>query len=159
MTFALALVLSSLSPRTIAQATPPPPQTAPMPACPPPRRFTAVAIDPVPPIDVNVTQHFIVAMRVVADAGYQWELVDAPDKLTSVRGEGSQLLSDVALQNLDRKPDTPPAVGGAATQLFLFTATAPGSATLNFGLLRPGGTTPTRTVTYTVRVSPNVAVC
>ena len=160
MVFALALMLTSFSPRAIAQAAPPspPPQAAPAPACAVRPRFVAVAVDPTPAIDVNTTQQFIVAMRVVADGGYQWRLVD-PAPPPGVRAEGSQILSDVAFQNLDRKPDAPPMLGGEATQLFLFTAMTPGPSTLTFGLFRPGGDAPTRSVAYMVRVSPDVAIC
>ena len=160
MTMLLALMLLSSGPRSIAQATPvpAPPQVAPQPVC-VVRRFTAIAVDPVAPVDVNTTQQFAIALRVVADAGFTWRLVDPLAANAPVRADGDQTLWDVALQNLDRKPGDPPAVGGAATQLFLFTATNPGQTTLTLGSFGPGADKPDRTTTFTVRVSPNVAVC
>ncbi len=158
MSLLLALTFFSAAPRVIAQA-PPPAQTAPQPVCVNPARFSAIAIDPMAPVDVNATQQFAVALRVVADAGFAWKLVDALAANAPVRAEGDQTLWDVALQNVDRKSGDPPAVGGAATQLFLFTAAAPGQTTLTFGSFGPGAVAPDHTMAFTIRVSPNVAIC
>ena len=74
-----------------------------------------------------------------------------------LRSDGTRTLSDAAFGNLDR-PGQPPQTGGNATELWLFTALAPGTVTLTFALGAPGAA-PSRTTTYTVRISPNVIVC
>ena len=137
-----------------------PPQVAPMPACPTPRpRFAAIVIDPSADIHVGANQQFIVALRVVEDAGMSWRLAGIVEKPAPVKAEGMQSIWDVAMQNLDRKPGDPPLVGGSATEMFLFTASGLGTATMTFGLFGPGADSPTRTVTFTARVSPTVSVC
>jgi len=154
----LALALLTVGPHVVAQA--PSPSAAPsLPACTVPPRFAAIAVDPMAPVDVNTAQAFGIALRVVADAGYTWRLVDPLPANGAIRAEGDQTVWDVAFQNLDRKPGDPPVVGGAATQMFLFSAQQPGTATVTLGSFGPGADKPDRTMTFTVHVSPNVAVC
>ncbi len=98
-------------------------------------------------------------MRVVADAGYTWRLVDPLAATAPVRADGDQTVWDVAFDNLDRKPGDPPKVGGSATQMFLFSALSPGQAVLTFGQFGPGADKPDKTMTFNVRISPNVTVC
>lgn len=134
-------------------------QLAPLPTCPSPRPpFAAIAVDPAPPVEVLTTQQFVIALRTVADGGDSWSLLSGTGKGSIVRSDGTRTLNDTSFQNLDR-PGQPPQTGGNATELWLFTAVAPGTATLAFGLMQPGATAPTRTTTYTVRISPNVMVC
>jgi hypothetical protein len=163
MTLALSVLLASASLGAIAQAPPasPAPRIAPsLPACPtPPPRFAAIALDPKRPIEVSSARQFAVALRAVEDGGYTWRLVSPLDKTAAVRADGMQSIWDSAFANLERKPGGFPMVGGAATELFLFTAAAPGTATLTFGLFGPGARSATRTTTFTVRVSPSVMVC
>lgn len=159
---ALAALLVAAPPAVMAQTPPaaPAPQVAPLPACPSPRpRFAAVAYDPSAEFSVNTTQQFVVALRVVEDAGASWRLAGIVEKPSPVRAEGMQSMWDVGFKNLERKAGDPPSVGGAATEMFLFTATGLGTATMAFGLFGPGSDSPSRTVTFTVRVSPNVAIC
>ena len=141
-------------------AASPAPQAAPLPACPSPRpRFAAIAIDPATDVHVSATQQFIVALRAVEDAGASWRLAGIIERPAPVRVEGMQSMWDVGFKNLERKPGDPPVVGGSASELFLFSATGLGTATMTFGLFGPGADSPTRTVTFTARVSPNVAIC
>jgi hypothetical protein len=149
-----------------AQTTPKPapspstPLFAPNLPCPTMRpRFATIAIDPAAPVSVNATQQFVVALRAVEDAGFSWRVVNAPKPNTITQAEGMQSVWDVAFQNLARSSGTAPQVGGSATEMFLFTAGAPGTAALDFGLFAPGAAAPTRTVTFTVNVSPNVVIC
>jgi hypothetical protein len=138
----------------------PPPQVAPLPVCPSPRpRFATIAIDPAADIHVSATQQFIVALRVVEDAGSSWRLAGITEKPAPVRSEGMQSVWDVGFQNLERKAGDAPIVGGSATEMFLFTTTGLGTATMTFGLFGPGADSPSRTVTFTARVSPNVMIC
>jgi hypothetical protein len=155
----------------IAQATAPSPHPAPTASplqavaptlpCPTPRAFAAIAIDPVAPISVNTTQQFVVALRAVEDAGYAWRLLDAPKPNPNpvVRFEGMQSIGDASFQNLGAAPGAPPIVGGAATELFLFLAGAPGSAVLTFGEFAPGTAAASKSVSFTVQVSPLVVIC
>jgi len=137
-----------------------PPQVAPLPVCPSPRpRFAAIVIDPTADIHVSATQQFIVALRVVEDAGSSWRLAGITEKPAPVRSEGMQSVWDVGFQNLERKAGDAPIVGGSATEMFLFTTTGLGTATMTFGLFGPGADSPSRTVTFTARVSPNVMIC
>jgi hypothetical protein len=108
---------------------------------------------------VSATQQFIVALRVVEDAGSSWRLAGITEKPAPVRSEGMQSVWDVGFQNLERKAGDAPIVGGSATEMFLFTATGLGTATMTFGLFGPGADSPSRTVTFTARVSPNVMIC
>ena len=173
MTFARLAVVLLTALAVSAQAPAPPPPAAPAPVpdaspaaqpapfapCPSPRpAFATVATDPAPPVEVLTTQQFIIALRTVADGGDSWTLLSGTQKGSIVRSEGARTLNDTAFQNLDR-PGQPPQTGGNATELWLFTAVAPGTATLTFGLTQPGANAPTRTTTYTVRISPNVMVC
>jgi hypothetical protein len=156
---ALGAAARGAAAQTPPPAASPPPQPAPFAPCPTPRpAFAAIAIDPAPAVEALTTQQFVVALRAVTDGGYGWSLLSGAAKGSIVRADGSRTLSDVAFQNLDR-PGQPPLTGGAATELWLFTALAPGSATLTFGLMPPGAAAPARTTTYTVRISPNVMVC
>lgn len=153
----IALLVMTLG--AVGQSPTPAPQPAPFAACPSPRpAFAALAIDAAPPIEVLTTQQFVVALRTASDGGYGWRLLNAPAKASIVRADGTRTMNDIAFGNLDR-PGQPPQVGGNATELWLFTALAPGTAALNFGLMAPGSDTPTRTTTYTVRIAPNVMVC
>jgi predicted secreted protein len=149
----------------LGQSPSPPPAAAPAPQpatfapCASPRpQFAALAVDPAAPLDVLTSQQFVVALRVASDSGFRWELLSGAGRGTIVRAEGTRTLVDIAFQNLDR-PGQPPLTGGNATQLWLFTAVAPGTATLSLGLMAPGATAPERTMNYTVRISPNVAIC
>jgi len=163
----LALTVLGTSGQTPAPApaAPPSPATSPAPQpatfapCPSPRPpFATIAVDPAPPVEVLTTQQFVIALRTVADGGDSWSLLSGAGKGSIVRSDGNRTLNDAAFQSLD-KPGQPPQTGGNATELWLFTAVAPGTATLTFGLMTPGATAPTRTTTYTVRISPNVTVC
>ncbi|MEA2719054.1 MAG: hypothetical protein QOJ39_918 [Candidatus Eremiobacteraeota bacterium] len=171
MTIAKTAVLLLTVVAVSAQSPAAPPAAAPAPTaspaarpapfapCPSPRPpFATIATDPAPPVEVLTTQQFVIALRAVADGGDTWSLLSGAGKGSMVRSDGARTLNDVAFQNLDR-PGQPPQTGGNATELWLFTAVAPGTATLTFGLMTPGATAPTRTTTYTVRVSPNVMVC
>lgn len=162
-TFALlaltALATSGQSPSAPAPAATPAAQPASFAPCPSPRpQFATIAIDPAPPVEVLTTQQFVIALRAVTDGGYSWSLLSGTGKGSIVRSDGSRTLNDVAFKNLDT-PGQPPQTGGNATELWLFTAAAPGTATLTFGLTAPGASAPARTTTYTVRISPNVMVC
>jgi hypothetical protein len=162
MMHALAALIALTSPATTGQAPAPspPPQVAPLPACPTPRpRFAAIALDPQVAINVNTTQQFVIALRVVEDGGFGWRPVSPLEKTAPVRAEGVQSVWDTAFANLDRKPGDPPIAGGPATAMFLFSAAAPGTATLTFGLFAPGAETPSRTVGFAVHVAPNVTIC
>jgi len=160
LALAVLTLATSLGAPGQTPAASPPPQVAPLPACPSPRpRFTAIVIDPAADFHVSSTQQFIIALRAVQDAGSSWRLVGIVEKPSPVRSEGMQSIQDVALQNLDRKAGDPPAVGGSATEMFLFTATGLGTATITFGLFGPGADSPSRTATFTARVSPNVMIC
>ncbi|GEM_PF-1984067 len=161
MTLTIAALLFSAPLAAIGQTPPaPPPQAAPaLPACVLRPRFAAIATDPVSALNVNTTQHFVIALRAVEDGGYAWRLLDTPDKNAPVRAEGMQSVGDVVFQNLERKSGDPPIVGGSATEMFLFTAMAPGSQTLTFGLFAPGADAPTRTAAFAVHVAPNVVIC
>jgi hypothetical protein len=122
------------------------------------------AIDPSQPIGVKTLQSFLVALRVVADAGYSWRLRPATQSAV-VRYERVFMVSDVSYTNADRPPRAPggppqvPMVGGESTQYFLFAVTAPGTATLIFDLYGPGKATAASTKTFTVSASPNVPSC
>jgi hypothetical protein len=161
MTLALVALVLSMPLGAMGQ-TPaaPPPQVAPLPVCPsPPPRFAAIVLDPSADIHVGATQQFIVALRAVEDAGSSWRLAGIVEKPSPVRLEGMQSMRDVAFQNLERKPGDAPIVGGSATEMFLFTTTGLGTATMTFGLFGPGADSPSRTVTFTARVSPSVRIC
>lgn len=162
MMLALAAFMFSMPLAAVGQtpAASPPPQVAPLPVCPSPRpRFAAIVIDPSADIHVGATQQFIVALRAVEDSGMSWRLAGIVEKPAPVRAEGMQSVRDVVFQNLERKPGDAPLVGGSATEMFLFSATGLGTATMTFGLFGPGADSPARTVTFTARVSPNVQIC
>jgi hypothetical protein len=161
MTLMLAALLLSAPLAATGQTPPAPPaQAAPqLPACVVPPRFAAIATDPVSALTVNTTKHFVIALRAVEDGGFAWRLLDTPDKNAPVRAEGMQSVGDVVFANLERKAGDPPIVGGSATEMFLFTAMAPGSQALTFGLFAPGADAPTRTVAFAVHVAPNVVIC
>jgi hypothetical protein len=122
------------------------------------------AIDPSQPIAVKTSQSFLVALRVVADAGYSWRL-RPPTQSAVVRYERVFMISDVSYTNADRPPRAPggppqfPMVGGESTQYFSFTVVAPGTATLIFDLYGPGKATAASTKTFAVSGSPNVPSC
>jgi hypothetical protein len=122
------------------------------------------AIDPSQPIAVKTSQSFLVALRVVADAGYSWRIRAAAPSAV-VRYDRAFVISDVSYLNADRPPRAPggppqiPMVGGESTQYFLYSVTAPGAATLVFDLYPPGKGTPESTKTFTVSASANVLVC
>lgn len=149
-------------PAPVASPTPvasPAPVRATFAPCPTPRpQFAAIAVDAAPPVEVLTTQQFVIALRTVADDGTSWSLLSGAAKGSGVRSDGARTLNDTAFQNLNA-PGQPPQTSGNATELWLFTALAPGTTTLVFGLMLQGTTAPTRTTTYTVRVSPNVTIC
>ena len=133
---------------------------APMPPCPSPRpRFATIAVDPARTVTAATIQEFAIALRATEDGGYQWRLQMIPAIAPAVRYDGEAGVWDAAFTNLDRAPGSSPIVGGQATEVFMFTAMAPGSATLTFRLFGPGQSVPTKTTTYTVQVIPNVMTC
>jgi hypothetical protein len=133
---------------------------APMPPCPSPRpRFATIAIDPAKTVTAATIQEFGIALRATEDGGYQWRLQTVPAIAPAVRYDGEAGVWDIAFDNLNRAPGSPPMVGGQATELFMFTAMVPGTVKLTFQLFGPGQTVPTQTMTYTVQVVANVMVC
>jgi hypothetical protein len=133
---------------------------APMGPCPSPRpRFATIAIDPAKTLTAATIQEFAIALRATEDGGYRWRLQTVPAIAATVRYDGEAGVWDTSFTNLDRAPGSPPMLGGQATEMFMFTAMAPGTAKLTFQLFGPGQTAPTRTTTYTVQVVPNIMVC
>ncbi len=117
-----------------------------------------VAVDPKAPITVGSSRQFVIALRAVEDGGYTWRLT-APPRGDVVRADGEHSVWDAAFQNVGHSAAQFPLTGGAATELWLFSARRAGTVKLTFGLYGPGATTPTRTTSYSVTVTPLVAVC
>ncbi len=132
----------------------------PMAPCPSPRpRFATIAVNPATTVTAATIQEFGIALRATEDGGYRWRLQTVPATGAPARYDGEASLWDSAFTNLNRAPGAPPMVGGQATEVFMFTAMAPGSAKLTFQLFGPGKSVAAQTTTYTVEVVPNVMVC
>jgi predicted secreted protein len=98
--------------------------------------------DPTRAIEVNAGQRFTIIFRANSSIGDQWRL-DEPVDTTVLRAEGTDFVSD-----------NPKATGSGHTQIWSFTALAPGTAHIRLGNhYRFGPVTATREYTITVRPS------
>ena len=152
----------------VLQATPATPSAAPRLAtfapCPTPRpRFFAVLTESsTRTLDVPTATQFEVALKSNPSTGYGWRMMASPSA-NILRFDGRQYVADGSLQRPMPSPSGRPMplmVGGGGTDLWLFSAMQPGTATLTFTLYPPGtGRPAARTVTFTVRVVPTAVVC
>jgi predicted secreted protein len=126
---------------------------------PPPRFFAVLTEMTTGAVTVPAATQFEIALKMNPSTGYGWRMTASP----GVRADGSQYVGDNELQTPAPASGGVPAfpmVGGGGTQLWLFTAMQPGTATITFTLYPPGrGLPAVRKATFTVRIAPNVAVC
>jgi len=150
------------SPPSAVPATPPAiaaPARATFPPCPSAvTGLVTFAVDPSQTIAVKTSQQFIIALRGATDGGYAWRNRPMAGSAV-VRFERAFNIADVDFINASRAPGTPPTVGGANTQYFLYSVVGIGSAKLNFDFFPPGGTAPQQTNTFAVAATPNVSTC
>jgi predicted secreted protein len=118
--------------------------------------FDAIVTEAATSASAHAGSRFVVALASNPSTGYGWRMTSAP---VDAAWAGRQYVADVAHATPPPAPAEQPRlmpVGGGGTDLWLFTATAPGTAKLTFGLYPPGRKTSVQNVAITVAVVPAV---
>ena len=126
------------------------------------RPLGPVLTDATPSASASVGLPFFVALRGTPSAGYRWTLAPLGTASGFVTLTGTQSVSDVSFR-AQQSAGGPPMVGGDATQLWMFTPRAPGTAVLTFTYRGPGAPQPNTVPparVFTIRIGTGVAtVC
>jgi predicted secreted protein len=116
--------------------------------------FDAVVSEAATSATAHAGSSFVVALASNPSTGYGWRMTSAP---IDAVWAGRRYVENAAHATPPPAPAGQPRpmyVGGGGTDLWLFTATAPGTAKLTFGLYPPGRKTAVQNVAVTIAVVP-----